>query len=168
MKGNVNMEFVKKKSKIIVYYSIIYLLIAILFLILFSIILKNNYLTMISEAILLISIIASLKLHIKEINQTVKVEKESIECRNFIINGRPADAIVRYEIIEKIELKRISFKPFSRCLYISIKDDKPVVINDDYKDYFNLWKMICDNCEAYNVNIDKKVPLYFEKHIIKK
>lgn len=168
MKGNVNMEFEKKKSKIIVYYSIIYLLIAILFLILFLIIIKNNLLTLIAEMILLISIITSLKLHIKEINQTVKVEKESIECRNFIINGRPADAIVRYEIIEKIELKRILFKPFSRCLYISIKDDKPVVINDDYKDYFNLWKIICDNCESYNVYIDKKVPLYFEKHKNKK
>ncbi|MGN0547908.1 MAG: hypothetical protein ACI4I3_11305 [Acutalibacteraceae bacterium] len=158
------MEFVKKKSKIIFCYSITYLLIAILIFALFSIILKNNYLTMISEAILLISIITSLKLHIKEINQTVRVDKELIECRNFIVNGRPADAIVRYEIIEKIELKRIPFKPFSRCLYISIKDDKPVVINDDYNDYLNLWKMICDNCESYNVYIDKKVLLYMKKH----
>lgn len=162
------MEFVKKKSKIIVYYSIFYLLTAMLFLALFSIILKNNYLTMISEAILLISIIASLKLHINEINQTVKVDKESIECRNFVINGRPADATVRYEIIEKIELKRIPFKPFARCLYISIKGDLPVVINDDYNDYLNLWKIICDNCKAFNVNIDKKISLYFEKHKIKK
>lgn len=162
------MEFVKKKSKIIVYYSIFYLLTAMLFLALFSIILKNNYLTMISEAILLISIIASLKLHINEINQTVRVDKESIECRNFVINGRPADATVRYEIIEKIELKRIPFKPFARCLYISIKGDLPVVINDDYNDYLNLWKIICDNCKAFNVNIDKKISLYFEKHKIKK
>ncbi|MGN0572867.1 MAG: hypothetical protein ACI4IX_02900 [Acutalibacteraceae bacterium] len=161
------MEFVKKKSKIIVYYSIVYLLIAILFLVLFSVILKNSYLTMISEAILLISIIAFLKLHINEINQAVRVDKESIECRNFIVNGRPADATVRYEIIEKIELKRILFKPFSRCLYLSIKGDLPVVINDDYNDYLNLWKMICDNCEAYNVNIDKKTLLYLEKHKIK-
>ena len=162
------MEFVKKKSKIIVYYSIFYLLTAMLFLALFSIILKNNYLTMISEAILLISIIASLKLHINEINQTVKVDKESIECRNFVINGRSADATVRYEIIEKIELKRIPFKPFARCLYISVKGDLPVVINDDYNDYLNLWKIICDNCKAFNVNIDKKISLYFEKHKIKK
>ena len=162
------MEFAKKKSKIIVYYSIVYLLTAMLFLDLFSIILKNNYLTMISEAILLISIIAFLKLHINEINQTVKVDKESIECRNFVINGRPADATVRYEIIEKIELKRIPFKPFARCLYISVKGDLPVVINDDYNDYLNLWKIICDNCKAFNVNIDKKISLYFEKHKIKK
>ncbi|MDY6016344.1 MAG: hypothetical protein SPI97_01875 [Oscillospiraceae bacterium] len=162
------MEFVKKKSKIIVYYSIFYLLTAMLFLALFSIILKNNYLTMISEAILLISIIASLKLHINEINQTVKVDKESIECRNFVVKGRTADAMVRYEIIKKNELKRIPFKPFARCLYISIKGDLPVVINDDYNDYLNLWKIICDNCKAFNVNIDKKISLYFEKHKIKK
>lgn len=162
------MEFVKKKSKIIVYYSIFYLLTAMLFLALFSIILKNNYLTMISEAILLISIIASLKLHINEIKQTVRVDKESIECRNFVVKGRTADATVRYEIIEKIELKRIPFKPFARCLYISVKGDLPVVINDDYNDYLNLWKIICDNCKAFNVNIDKKISLYFEKHKIKK
>lgn len=162
------MEFVKKKSKIIAYYTITYLLISIMLPAFFILILKNHtiYISLISEAILLVFILSFLKLHIMEINQTVKVGNESIECKNYIINGRPADATISYLLIEKIEIKHIPLKPFSKCLCLSLSNDKPVIVNDDFKDYLRLWFMICNNCKSYNTNvcIDEKIFQYIKKH----
>ena len=94
-----------------------------------------------------------IRLIICEINQTVTVDKKAIECKNFIINGHPADAVISYDIVSKIEAKCVPLKPFSKCLCLSLDGDKPAIINDDYSDYPKLWKMVCDNCRAVDPNL---------------
>lgn len=108
---------------------------------------------MIAELIVFALFLIFLRFVICETNQTVTVGENSIECKNFIINGHPADAVISYDIVSKIEIKRVPLKPFSKCLCLLLDGDKPVIINDDYGDYSNLWKMICDNCRAVDPNL---------------
>lgn len=149
MQGKI-MKFVKKKPKIIAYYAAVYLLIAAAVAFLFR---TSLYMQMIAELIVAVPFLIFIRLVICEINQTVTVGENSIECKNFIINGHPADAVISYDIVSKIEIKRVPLKPFSKCLCLSLDGDKPVIINDDYGDYSNLWKMICDNCRAVDPNL---------------
>ncbi len=107
----------------------------------------------IAELIVFALFLIFLRFAICEINQTVTVGKKAIECKNFIINGYPADAVISYDIVSKIETKCVPLKPFSKCLCLSLDGDKPAIINDDYGDYSNLWKMICDNCRAVDPNL---------------
>ena len=107
----------------------------------------------ISELFVSAPFLIFIRLIICEINQTVTVGKKAIECKNFIINGHPADAVISYNIVSKIETKRVPLKPFSKCLCLSLDGDKPAIINDDYADYPKLWKMICDNCRAVDPNL---------------
>lgn len=107
----------------------------------------------ISELFVSAPFLIFIRLIICEINQTVTVGKKAIECKNFIINGHPADAVISYNIVSKIETKRVPLKPFSKCLCLSLDGDKPAIINDDYADYPKLWKMVCDNCRAVDPNL---------------
>lgn len=43
--------------------------------------------------------------------------------------------MISYDIVSKIEIKRVPLKPFSKCLCLSLDGDKPAIINDDYADY---------------------------------
>lgn len=119
-----------------------------------AVIFRNSlYMLIISELFVSAPFLIFIRLIICEINQTVTVGKKAIECKNFIINGHPADAVISYNIVSKIETKRVPLKPFSKCLCLSLDGDKPAIINDDYADYPKLWKMICDNCRAVDPNL---------------
>ena len=119
-----------------------------------AVIFRNSlYMLIISELFISAPFLIFIRLIICEINQTVTVGKKAIECKNFIINGHPADAVISYDIVSKIETKCVPLKPFSKCLCLSLDGDKPAIINDDYGDYSNLWKMICDNCRAVDPNL---------------
>ena len=156
------MKFVKKKPKIIAYYAAAYLLTAAAAAFIFR---DSTYMLMIAELIVAVSFLIFLRLVICEINQTVTVGENSIECKNFIINGHPADAVINYNMVSKIEIKRVPLKPFSKCLCLSLDVDKPAIINDDYGDYPKLWKMICDNCRAVdpNILIDKRTEEWLKR-----
>lgn len=43
--------------------------------------------------------------------------------------------MISYDIVSKIETKRVPLKPFSKCLCLSLDGDKHAIINDDYADY---------------------------------
>lgn len=144
------MKFVKKKPKIIAYYAAVYLLIASAVAVIFR---NSLYMLIISELFVSAPFLIFIRIIICQINQTVTVGKKAIECKNFIINGHPADAVISYDIVSKIETKRVPLKPFSKCLCLSLDGDKPAIINDDYADYPKLWKMICDNCRAVDPNL---------------
>lgn len=119
-----------------------------------AVIFRNSlYMLIISELFVSAPFLIFIRLIICEINQTVTVGKKAIECKNFIINGHPADAVISYNIVSKIETKRVPLKPFSKCLCLSLDGDKPAIINDDYADYPKLWKMVCDNCRAVDPNL---------------
>lgn len=119
-----------------------------------AVIFRNSlYMLIISELFVSAPFLIFIRLIICEINQTVTVGKKAIECKNFIINGHPADAVISYDIVSKIETKRVPLKPFSKCLCLSLDGDKPAIINDDYADYPKLWKMVCDNCRAVDPNL---------------
>ena len=106
-----------------------------------AVIFRNSlYMLIISELFVSAPFLIFIRLIICEINQTVTVGKKAIECKNFIINGHPADAVISYNIV-------------SKCLCLSLDGDKPAIINDDYADYPKLWKMICDNCRAVDPNL---------------
>ena len=119
-----------------------------------AVIFRNSlYMLIISELFVSAPFLIFIRLIICEINQTVTVDKKAIECKNFIINGHPADAVISYDIVSKIETKCVPLKPFSKCLCLSLDGDKPAIINDDYSDYPKLWKMVCDNCRAVDPNL---------------
>ena len=119
-----------------------------------AVIFRNSlYMLIISELFVSAPFLIFIRLIICEINQTVTVGKKAIECKNFIINGYPADAVISYDIVSKIETKRVPLKPFSKCLCLSLDGDKPAIINDDYADYPKLWKMVCDNCRTVDPNL---------------
>ena len=54
---------------------------------------------MIAELIVFALFLIFLRFVICETNQTVTVGENSIECKNFIINGHPADAVISYDIV---------------------------------------------------------------------
>ena len=102
------MKFVKKKPKIIAYYAAVYLLIASAAAVIFR---NSLYMLIISELFVSAHFLIFIRLIICEKNQTVTVGKKAIECKNFIINGHPADAVI-YDIVSKIETKRVPLKLF--------------------------------------------------------
>lgn len=103
------MKFVKKKPKVIAYYAAVYLLITAAVAFLFR---TSLYMLMIAELIVFALFLIFLRFVICETNQTVTVGENSIECKNFIINGHPADAVISYDIVSKIEIKRVPLKLF--------------------------------------------------------
>lgn len=155
------MKFYKNKIKTVLYYIITYLLLMFLVAIIATFVFENNTVQRITiiELILIISVFPFLKMHIAELNQTVELKEEEIVCKNFIINGNVADGKIAYDLIESITLKNVILKPFSHCLYIKLKNEKPIAVTDDYKDYRKLWKELCCKCKEANPNvyIDEKI-----------
>lgn len=92
-----------------------------------AVIFRNSlYMLIISELFVSAPFLIFIRLIICEINQTVTVDKKAIECKNFIINGHPADAVISYDIVSKIETKRVPLKPFSKCLSLFADRDNEI------------------------------------------
>lgn len=142
------MNYTKSKFRVILYYLTTYLIIAsVIFLLFYK---YSSRAIIIGEIIALFPFIAFSNLIFSELRQSVKVNEESIECRSFVINAKPVDAIIDYSIIEKIEMRHVPLKPFSKCLYLLINDNAPAIISNDYKNYTELWKAICNNYKKSN------------------
>lgn len=166
------MKFIKRKSKLIAYYVFFYFFIAILLALICALFFNDDAfkLTVLAEIILIAIIFSFSKMHIAELNQEIEINESSIYCKNFVVNGKAANAKITYEKIESIELKRIPFRPFSRCLYIQILEGRPFVVNEDYINHCELWEIICENSKKANqsIVIDKNIVKYLEKNNIGK
>lgn len=106
---------------------------------------------------------AYLHLHKAELNQTIIIDNNVIMCENFIVKGKIVNATIEYNHIESIKIKREIIRPFCRCIYVSLMNDHPLIINSDYVNFFKLWSLICENAQKANpeIIIDKKVNDYF-------
>lgn len=158
------MKFYKNKVKAILYYCVTYLLLAVLVAIIFALVFDNNTVQriVITELILAVSIFPFIKMHIAEVNQTIELGEEGFVCKNFIINGTVADGKIDYKSIESITLKNVLLKPFSHCLYVKLKNEKPFAITDDYINYKELWVSLCQKCKENNPNV------FVDESILKK
>lgn len=137
------MIFIKNKRKIILSYIIFYLLVALI-LALLSLI--SVAIMLASELFLAVSILAFLRLHIADVKQTVQVGDETLVCKSFIVNGGVADAEIPYEKIEKIEVKR-------KHLLVYVSGEKPFAIRDNYINYPDLCKALCEKCKEKNPDV---------------
>ena len=135
------MIFTKNKRKIISFYIIFYLflslVIALLSLISVAIMLAG-------ELLLAGVILVFLRLHIAEVKQTVQVGEETLVCKSFVVNGGVADAEIPYEKIEKIEVRR-------KYLFVYVHGEKPFAIRDNYINYPDLCKALCEKCKDVQI-----------------
>ncbi|MBR3588495.1 MAG: hypothetical protein IKL16_02920 [Clostridia bacterium] len=92
------------------------------------------------ELLLVGVILAFLRLHIAEVKQTVQISDETLVCKSFVINGAVADAEIPYKEIEKIEVKR-------KHLLVYVSGEKPFAIRDNYINYSDLCKALCEKCK---------------------
>ena len=131
------MIFIKNKRKIILSYIILYLFMSLI-LALLSLI---SVAIMLAGELLLVGVIlAFLRLHIAEVKQTVQISDETLVCKSFVINGAVADAEIPYKEIEKIEVKR-------KHLLVYVSGEKPFAIRDNYINYSDLCKALCEKCK---------------------
>lgn len=155
------MKFVKNKSKVVLYYLFLYLFISSTIALISICFFKSNALILIafSEIVLLITIIAFFHLHVAECKQTVEVLEDVIVCENFIIQGKISKAKINYQKIERITLKRDLLKPWTFYLCVYISGDRPFILNDDYVNYVELWRLLCSKCKSKNckVFIDSRI-----------
>ncbi|MGN0543311.1 MAG: hypothetical protein ACI4JG_07665 [Acutalibacteraceae bacterium] len=162
------MKFKKKKGKLIIFYIVFFALISAVFAVLSKAVFGEDWLkiTALFEIIFIGIIISFLNLFIAEINQTAQITQDLLICNNFIVGGRVVCGKIGYDKIERIELKRNPLMPYSFCLCISIANDSPFVIKDDFKNYRELWKAVCEKTGSANPNaiIDERI----NKHIFDK
>lgn len=146
------MKFCKNKVKVILYYCITYLLLAVLVATIVALVFDENTIQRIAiiELILVAAVFPFIKMHIAEVKQTVELGEEGLVCENFIINGNVANGKIDYKLIESITLKSVLLKPFSYCLYVKLKNEKPFALNDDYINYKELWLSFCQKCKENN------------------
>ncbi len=143
------MKFCKNKAKVILYYCVTYLLLAVLVATIVALVFDENTIQriVIIELMLVAVVFPFAKMLIAEVKQTVELGEEGLVCENFIINGNVANGKIDYKLIESITLKSVLLKPFSYCLYVKLKNEKPFALNDDYINYKELWLSFCQNAK---------------------
>lgn len=161
------MKFHKNKAKVILYYCIIYLIALIAVGFFAAMVFDENktpYI-IIAEISAIGLTLPLIKLFVAEIKQTVEVNENEIICENFIISGNVANGKIDYKFIESVTLKRTFLKPFSRYLFVKLKNDKPFTISDDYINYQELWNTFCNKCKVANFDtyIDEKIFKYIKR-----
>lgn len=159
------MKFKKKKGKQIIYYTVFFALISAAFAVLSKAVFGEDWLKIAAlfEIIFIVIIISFFNLFLAEINQTAEITQDLLICNNFIVGGSVVCGKIGYDKIERIELKRNPLMPCSFCLCISLENDSPFVIKDDFKNYRELWKAVCEKTRSANPNvfIDERI----NKHI---
>lgn len=155
------MEFKKKKGKLIIFYTVFFALISAAFAVLSKVVFGEDWLKIAAlfEIIFIGIIISFLNLFLAEINQTAEITQDLLICNNFIVGGRVVCGKIGYDKIERIELKSNPLMPCSFCLYISLANDSHFVIKNDFKNYRELWKAVCEKTRSANPNaiIDKRI-----------
>lgn len=155
------MEFKKNKFKVIRFYIVAFVAISFALWVILKLLFddrdaKNFF--VFGEIMLIASPIMFHKALIGELNQSVALNDNKIECKTFFIKGSLANASFEYSQIKSVELKRILF---SHHLIIKVKgsENAPVVLNNQFEDYLVLWKNICDKCREQNPEayIDAKI-----------
>ncbi len=147
------MIFCKNKAKIIIYYCVVFLLLAVLVAIVGVLVFDNVARIVIMEIMSVVLVLPFIKLGVAEINQTVELGNKEIVCKNFIINGNVANGKIDYRLIESIKMKNDLLKPFSKCLHIKVKNEKPFALTDDYIEYKELWGSLCLKCKEANPDV---------------
>ena len=155
------MEFKKNKFKVIIFYIIFFLAISFALWAILKLFFDDRnakIFFVFGEILLIASPLISAKAFIGELNQTVTLNDNKIECKNFFVKGTLANASFEYNQIKSVELKQ---SLFSRHLIIKVKGSEkaPVVLNNQFKNYSVLWKNICDKCREQNPDalIDAKI-----------
>lgn len=155
------MKFRKNKPKLIIYYFTVFLLLAVLVAIIGALAFDKDTVIriVIMELVSVVSIFPFIKLGVAEVNQTVELEEAELVCTNFIINGNIVNGKIDYKLIESITLKNVLLKPFSKCLFIKLKNEKPFALTDDYINSKELWASLCQKCKENNpdVFIDERI-----------
>lgn len=146
------MKFCKNKAKVILYYCAVYILLAVLVATIVAMVFDENTIQRIAiiELILVAAVSPFIKMHIAEVKQTIELGEKEIICENFIISGNVANGKIDYKLIESITLKSVLLKPFSYCLFIKLKNEKPFVLNDDFINHKELWLTFCQKCKENN------------------
>lgn len=159
------MKFKKKNGKQIICYTVFFALISAAFAVLSKAVFGEDWLKIAAlfEIIFIVIIISFLNLFLAEINQTAEITQDLLICNNFIVGGSVVCGKIGYDKIERIELKRNPLMPCSFCLCISLANDSPFVIKDDFKNYRELWRAVCEKTRSANPNvfIDERI----NKHI---
>ncbi len=146
------MKFKKNKFKVIMFYIIAFVAISFTLwgiLKLFFDDRDSKMFFVFGEIMLIASPIMFHKAFIGELNQSVTLSDNKIECNNFFVKGSLTNASFEYSQIKSIELKRTLF---SRHLIIKVEgsENAPIVLNNQFENYSVLWKNICDKCREQN------------------
>lgn len=149
------MKFKKKKFKVIRFYLLAFAVVSFALWGILKLFFDSNDAKMffiLGEVVLVASPIMFHKALVGELNQTVELNDNKIECKNFFVKGCLANASFEYSQIESVEMKRTLF---SYHLMIKVKgsENTPIVLNNHFEDYSTLWKNICDK---YRELKDKK------------
>lgn len=162
------MEFKKNKSKVICFYIGAFIVISFILWAALDLFVKDKNVILffvLGEIALIASVIMNAKALVGELNQTVILNEEKVECKSFFVAGNLANATFEYNQIKTIQMKRTLF---SRCLIIKVKDSEniPVVLNNQFENHMKLWRTICDGCKSQNpnINMDSKIYDYLNKH----
>ncbi len=154
------MEFKKNRFKVIMFYIIAFAAISFALWGILKLFFDDRdakKFFVFGEIILIASPLMFAKAFIGELNQTVTLNDNKIECKDFFIKGNLANASVEYSQIKSVELKR---NLFSRHLIIKVEgsENAPIVLNNQFENYSVLWKNICDKCREQNPHalIDEK------------
>ena len=154
------MEFKKNRFKVIMFYIIAFAAISFALWGILKLFFDDRdakKFFVFGEIILIASPLMFAKAFIGELNQTVTLNDNKIECKDFFIKGNLANASVEYSQIKSVELKR---NLFSRHLIIKVEgsENTPIVLNNQFENYSVLWKNICDKCREQNPHalIDEK------------
>ncbi len=159
-------KFKKNRFKVIRFYIVAFFAINIVLWAILELFVKDESVTMFfvfGEIVLFSSVIMNKNALLGELNQTVILNDNKIECKSFFVSGDLADATFEYDQIKSIQMKRTLF---SRHLIIKVKGSEaaPVVLNNQFKDYLKLWVIIGDSCMKLNpeIYIDSKTYDYLQ------
>ncbi len=161
-------KYVKNKKKVIVFYLLWFLIGAVFFaLIPFLVFEKSLALRafLIGEGSLIavsLSLIKSVK---AELNQSIVLHEDFIECNNFFVKGAIMDGKIKYNEIKELKLKGLSLPLFSKYILICVPNNPPAVVKQDFINYKELWQKICENCK--NANPDLKIDNSIYEYLIK-
>lgn len=162
------MVFKKDKFKVILFNTIGFIVISFILWAVLELFVKDKNVILffiLGEIALIASFIMNANALVGELNQTVILNEEKVECKSFFVAGNLANATFEYNQIKSIQMKRTMF---SRCLIIKVKDSEniPVVLNNQFENHMKLWRTICDGCKSQNPDtyIDSKIYDYLNKH----
>ena len=145
------MEYRKNKAKVVLF-ILVYYIVATVLVCTVSYFLGGDLglrVFIVSEGSLLLHPIMFKNALFSEINQSVMLVDDKIECKNFYISGNLADCSFDFSQIASIEIKN---SLFSRYMVIRVNGDekRPVVLNNQFENYSELWAKIIDNCKEQN------------------